>query len=277
MEGHVVGSLLPSDAANGAWQKLHNLPLPSIALLISGGHTELVSIKMGGKGVFRYEIIGQTKDDAVGEAFDKAARLLGLPYPGGPHIARLAQEAVEAEKASRHRGLHDAMGVFSVKLPRPMIKSGDLDFSFSGLKTAVLYAVRDAEKAGITGDKAKDSAKTEAWKRGLAREFENAVADVLDSKLRSAIDKIGAQSVIIGGGVAANHVLRARFEKDCKRIRCYHFHAFTPHIRRQCSDDRPSRSSRRKAPGWRPRASRGRDKEIGLVSEEAREPTPQSL
>jgi N6-L-threonylcarbamoyladenine synthase len=203
MEGHIVGSLLPSDVANGAWQKLHELPLPSIALLISGGHTELVSINQAGKndGTFHYTIIGQTKDDAVGEAFDKAARLLGLPYPGGPHIARLAHEAY-LEKIPA-----------PIKLPRPMIKSGNLDFSFSGLKTAVLYAVRDAEKAGIIGDNAKDSAKTDAWKRGLAHEFETAVSDVLDAKLRIAIEKTSAKSIIIGGGVAANHVLRARFEK----------------------------------------------------------------
>jgi len=208
MEGHIVGSLLPSDVANGAWQKLHNLPLPAIALLISGGHTELVKISTSSNSIlhipYSYTIIGQTKDDAVGEAFDKAARLLGLPYPGGPHIARLSHEAY-LEKIPA-----------PIKLPRPMIKSGNLDFSFSGLKTAVLYAVRDAEKAGIVGDNAKDPAKTEAWKRGLAREFENAVADVLDSKLRSAIEKSSARSVIIGGGVAANHVLRTRFEKTAK-------------------------------------------------------------
>ncbi len=224
MEGHVVGSLLESDAPSGAWQKLKSLPLPAIALLISGGHTELVKIEsIGGHSPnFQlptsnsYTIIGQTKDDAVGEAFDKAARLLGLPYPGGPHIARLAHEAYGA---SLHRGLHDARAVndgvvaLSVKLPRPMIKSGDLDFSFSGLKTAVLYAVRDADKAGIIGDNAKDQKISDAFKRNLAYEFEQSVADVLESKLRGAIDKTGAQSIIIGGGVAANHVLRTRFEK----------------------------------------------------------------
>jgi N6-L-threonylcarbamoyladenine synthase len=205
MEGHIVGSLLESDATNGAWQKLHELPLPSIALLISGGHTELVSINQADKngGAFHYKIIGQTRDDAVGEAFDKAARLLGLPYPGGPHIARLAQEAYEA---SHHKGPHDTTNAFPVKLPRPMIKSGDLDFSFSGLKTAVLYAVRDEVKKN--GEKLSD-----VFKRGVAYEFEQAVADVLESKLRMAIEKTGAQSIIIGGGVAANHVLRARFEK----------------------------------------------------------------
>jgi N6-L-threonylcarbamoyladenine synthase len=197
MEGHIVGSLLPSDAANGAWQKLKALPLPAIALLISGGHTELVSIKKGGKGVFRYEIIGQTKDDAVGEAFDKAARLLGLPYPGGPHIAKLAHEAYEEKIPA------------PIKLPRPMLKSGDLDFSFSGLKTAVLYAVRDEIKKN--GEKLADT-----FKKGLAYEFEQAVADVLDAKLRSAIERTASRSIIIGGGVAANHVLRARFEDTAK-------------------------------------------------------------
>jgi N6-L-threonylcarbamoyladenine synthase len=211
MEGHVVGSLLESDTPRGAWQKLKTLPLPSIALLISGGHTELVKIETGHSTnslrqladltPFSYTIIGQTKDDAIGEAFDKAARLLGLPYPGGPHIARLAHEAYEQGIAA------------PVKLPRPMLKSGDLNFSFSGLKTAVLYAVRDAEKAGIIGENAKDPVKTDAFKKGLAHEFEQAVADVLETKLRMAIDKTAAKSIIIGGGVAANHVLRERLEK----------------------------------------------------------------
>ncbi len=202
MEGHIVGSLLASDEPYGAWQKLKELPLPAIALLISGGHTELVSIKPIGK----YDIIGQTKDDAVGEAFDKAARLLGLPYPGGPHIARLAHEACQA---SRHGALHEAVAALQIKLPRPMIKSGDLDFSFSGLKTAVLYTVRDEVKKN--GETLSDT-----FKKGLSYEFEQAVADVLDAKLRAAVDKIGARAIAIGGGVAANHVLRARFESVAK-------------------------------------------------------------
>lgn len=198
MEGHVVGSLLPSDASNGAWQKIYELPLPAIALLISGGHTELVEVKALGQ----YKIIGQTKDDAVGEAFDKVARLLGLSYPGGPHIGKLAHEAHEAGIAS------------PVKLPRPMLKSGTLDFSFSGLKTAVLYALRDAEKEGILGD----PGRAETFKKGLAYEFEQAVSDTLDAKLRAGIEKIGAKSVIIGGGVSANHVLRQRFEKTANEF-----------------------------------------------------------
>jgi len=188
MEGHVVGSLLESDKPYGAWQKLKTLPLPAIALLISGGHTELVKIDKSSSS-FSYEIIGQTKDDAVGEAFDKTARLLGLSYPGGPHIARLAQEARDEKIPA------------PVKLPRPMISSGDLDFSFSGLKTAVLYAVRDSEDPKNPSD---------AFRKGLAREFEDSVADVLDAKLRSAIEKTGAQGITIGGGVAANRFIQER-------------------------------------------------------------------
>ncbi len=188
MEGHIVGSLLESDAPYGTWQKIKYLPLPSIAFLLSGGHTELVRIDSIGK----YEIIGQTRDDAVGEAFDKVARLLGLPYPGGPHISMLANKAKEAN-------IH-----LPLKLPRPMINSGDLSFSFSGLKTAVLYAVKKARESGQFN---------EEYKMSLALEFEQAIAEVLDSKLRTAIKKIGSRAIIIGGGVSANHLLRQTFEK----------------------------------------------------------------
>jgi N6-L-threonylcarbamoyladenine synthase len=187
MEGHVVASLLKSDTPHGDWQKLSALAVPAIAFLISGGHTELIKVSELG----RYELLGQTVDDAVGEAFDKVARLLKLPYPGGPHISKLAGEA-QAEGITS-----------SVKLPRPMLASGDLNFSFSGLKTAVLYAIRDAEKFGPV---------TEAFQKGLALEFENAVAETLEKKLRSAIDSQGAQAVIVGGGVSANSMLREKFK-----------------------------------------------------------------
>jgi N6-L-threonylcarbamoyladenine synthase len=193
MEGHIIGSLLPSDAANGAWQRLYQAPLPAISLLISGGHTEIVLMRKLGD----YEIIGQTKDDAVGEAFDKSARLLGLSYPGGPHMAELAQKAKDEGIAP------------PVKLPRPMIGSKDLDFSFSGLKTAVLYAVRAAPRD-------KQGNLDEAWKKGLALEFERAVTETLDSKVRDAIDRTSARSLIIGGGVSANHVLRAAFARTAE-------------------------------------------------------------
>ncbi len=211
MEGHIVGSLLNSEATNGTWQRLKNMDFPAIALLISGGHTELVKItsqeqservsdlsavgqrQSGNTFRLRYSIIGQTKDDAVGEAFDKVARLLGLPYPGGPHISKLSHEAWEEKIES------------SVKLPRPMLRSGDLDFSFSGLKTAVLYAVR--------ANSGTDGQLTDVFKKGLAREFEDAVTETLDSKLRHAIESIGARTIIVGGGVSANHRLREQFQK----------------------------------------------------------------
>ncbi len=194
MEGHIVGSLLKSDVPHGAWQELSELPSPAIALLISGGHTELVLVdsktSISSPPAFQYSIIGRTKDDAVGEAFDKVARLLGLPYPGGPHVSKMAHEAYEAKITS------------AVKLPRPMIASGDLDFSFAGLKTAVLYAVQKAEAKGEF---------IEDFKKGLAYEFEQAVAETLESKLHKAIEKSGAKAIVIGGGVGANHVLRKRF------------------------------------------------------------------
>ncbi len=197
MEGHVIGSLLDNDKPSGAWQELKKLELPAIALLISGGHTELVKViseqTQTEKNLqLSYTLLGQTRDDAVGEAFDKTARLLGLQYPGGPHISKLAHEAWEQKITS------------SVKLPRPMINSNDLNFSFSGLKTAVLYAVREAEQNNNFDD---------TFKKGLAFEFEQSVAEVLVTKLQKAIEDTGAQSVIIGGGVSANHVLRARFTK----------------------------------------------------------------
>jgi len=195
MEGHIMGSLLRSDAPHGEWQSLQKLAFPAIALLISGGHTELVHIddeKSKNGLALHYTILGQTKDDAVGEAFDKVARLLDLKYPGGPHISKLSAEAV-AENISS-----------TVKLPRPMLQSGDLNFSFSGLKTAVMYAVKHEREAG--------GGLSETFKKGLAREFEEAVKESLDAKLRSAIDQIGAKAIIIGGGVSANKTLRKAFE-----------------------------------------------------------------
>ena len=195
MEGHVVGSMIPSDAPNGAWQTLFNIPMPAVAFLISGGHTELLQVDTIGS----YRLLGETQDDAVGEAFDKTARLLGFPYPGGPHVSMAAAAAREA-------------GIQSpVELPRPMIRSGDLNFSFSGLKTAVLYATRKA----VTDE---TGALPDAWKKGLAREFEDAITETLVSKLRGALDQVGAGSspagaIIMGGGVVANHVLREAFKK----------------------------------------------------------------
>lgn len=175
MEGHVVASVFDG-------QKLASLQFPSLALLISGGHTELIKME----GWQNYVKVGQTRDDAVGEAFDKVARLLGLPYPGGPEISRLAAIAREANLPEFH------------KLPRPMLDSDDLDFSFSGLKTAVRYAVQDKELS-------------ETDKQAVARDFEDTVAYVLLKKTEKAISELGAKSLILGGGVSANRHIRNTF------------------------------------------------------------------
>lgn len=172
MEGHVLASIYDG----------HHLAAPSfptIALLVSGGHTELILMPAWGT----YLLIGRTRDDAVGEAFDKVARLLGLPYPGGPEVSRRANEARAAQLPPY------------APLPRPMLTSGDLDFSFSGLKTAVRYAI--AEKTLSPEEVSR-----------VARDFEDAAVEVLVAKLRTAVEQHGARSVILGGGVAANRRLR---------------------------------------------------------------------
>lgn len=180
MEGHVLASVYDVEDEN----KLSSLQFPAIALLVSGGHTELVLMKDWSQ----YEKVGQTRDDAVGEAFDKAARMMGLPYPGGPEIGRLAKLA----RASK-------LPPFAT-LPKPMLHSGDLDFSFSGIKTAVRYAIVDKELS-------------ETDKQALARDFEDAVTEVLVKKTLTAVEQHGAQSVIVGGGVSASPYLRQELNK----------------------------------------------------------------
>lgn len=197
MEGHLISSLakpVPTDKNHSSFlQKavLENVQLPVLALLISGGHTEFVLMKEW----LQYEVIGKTLDDAVGEAFDKVARMLGLPYPGGPEISKLAQA---------YRG---STSVTEVEprwnFPRPMINSGTCDFSFSGLKTAALYALRD--KGGIQKLSAEEIA-------AFAAELEDAIAEVLVSKTRKALWDTGAKTFVIGGGVAANRFIREKVE-----------------------------------------------------------------
>ena len=178
MEGHVLASIFDG-------KRLATLKFPAVSLLISGGHTELIKMSDWSQ----YEKIGQTRDDAVGEAFDKVARLIGLPYPGGPEISRLAAEAREAN-----------LPPFKADLPRPMLKSDDFDFSFSGLKTSVRYAVEDKDLS-------------ESDKRALARDFEDAVTEVLLNKTAKAVAEQNIQSLILGGGVSANTYIRSQFEK----------------------------------------------------------------
>ena len=189
MEGHLVSVLLGEKGGEVPTSHRQSsrvetgvfLKFPMIALLVSGGHTELVFSKKWGS----YKVVGETRDDAVGEAFDKVARMLELPYPGGPQISGLSEA---------HRKAIETSNVY--KLPRPMIHSGDLDFSFAGLKTAVLYTLK---KIKVINAEAKQT---------IAREFEDAVIEVLISKTKQALKKYKAKSLIVGGGVIANTALR---------------------------------------------------------------------
>lgn len=187
MEGHVVTAAFKK--INEGSFVLSPLDFPLISLLVSGGHTELVlSEKLG-----VYKKIGQTRDDAVGEAFDKVARMLGLPYPGGPAVSKLAKEWREAK------------GEKLFELPRPMLHSGDYDFSFSGIKTAVLYTVRDNEPL------------SDEQKKALACEFEEAAIEVLTKKALVAANEYTAQTIIVGGGVAGNTYLRSELTKAVEK------------------------------------------------------------
>ncbi len=183
MEGHIVSVLTEKEKPG----------FPSLALLISGGHTEIIEIESWGK----YKKIGETLDDAIGEAYDKVARMIGLEYPGGPQISRLALTA-------RDQNLSDEQITF----PRPMLHSPDLNFSLSGLKTAVLYKIKELEE-NSDATSGKISAKiTERQKQIIAKEFEQAVVDVINAKTKKALEQTGANSLIVGGGVIANKYIR---------------------------------------------------------------------
>ncbi|MGQ2981819.1 MAG: tRNA (adenosine(37)-N6)-threonylcarbamoyltransferase complex transferase subunit TsaD, partial [Polaromonas sp.] len=162
-------------------------------LLVSGGHTQLMRVDRVGS----YELLGETIDDAAGEAFDKSAKLLGLPYPGGPALARLAEQG-------------DAL---AFKLPRPLLHSGDLDFSFSGLKTAVLTQAKKLGEVISDRDKADLAASTQA-----------AIVEVLVKKSLKALEQTGLKRLVVAGGVGANTLLREQLNAACNRrgIRVYY-------------------------------------------------------
>jgi len=167
LEGHLMSPVM----------EFPEIQTPYISLLVSGGHSMIVDVKERGE----YEILGQSQDDAVGEAFDKVGKLLELPYPGGPHIEKLALQGNSK----------------AYDFPRPMIHSDNLDLSFSGLKTSFLYTVRDIEDL------------TDQVKADIAASFQQAVIDVLTKKIKKAVEVSGRSDVIIAGGVAANKALRA--------------------------------------------------------------------
>lgn len=187
MEGHIIVSM--TGFGNPSYGKLATFKFPLLSLLISGGHTELVLSREW----MRYELIGQTRDDAVGEAFDKVARLLDLPYPGGPEMDKLAKRARDMGLTKPH-----------IQLPRPMLDTNDYDFSFSGLKTAVRRIVEAHAPL------------TEETKMGIAQEFEEACADVLVAKTLRALEEHNVESLVVGGGVSANLYIRGRLAEGIK-------------------------------------------------------------
>ena len=182
LEGHLMSPMM----------EFPEIKMPFICLLVSGGHSMIVDVKEK----CNYEIIGQSQDDAVGEAFDKVAKLLDLPYPGGPHIEKLALEG--------NPNAYD--------FPRPMIHSNNLDMSLSGLKTAVLYTVQ----------KIKDL--DQSKKADIAASFQKAVTDLLVVKIKKAVEETNRKDVIIAGGVAANKFIRNEFKKfeDSLDIKVYY-------------------------------------------------------
>ena len=179
LEGHLLSPLLADDPPG----------FPFVALLVSGGHSQLMHVA----GLGRYELLGESLDDAAGEAFDKTAKLLGLGYPGGPALSRIAAGG----RPGRFR------------LPRPMLDSGDLDMSFSGLKTAVVTTLPKLP--------AGDSPDALEARADLAAEFEAAVADVLVAKAMAAVRRCGAQRLVVAGGVGANRRLRERLGAEAGR------------------------------------------------------------
>ncbi|MDO8513602.1 MAG: tRNA (adenosine(37)-N6)-threonylcarbamoyltransferase complex transferase subunit TsaD [bacterium] len=189
-EGHIYSNFI-REKAKSKKQKVKIPGFPSLILTVSGGHTSLILMKDHGK----YEILGQTLDDAAGEAFDKVARLLGLPYPGGPSISaeadKIKYQIVNSKIKERCTQ--------EFNLPRPMINSKDLNFSFSGLKTAVLYKIKALDKLD------------EKHKAALAAEFQDAITDTLVSKTIQAAKKYHPKSICLTGGVAANKMLREKF------------------------------------------------------------------
>lgn len=195
LEGHLYSFLLSENAGGGGKKSQKNI-FPAIALIVSGGHTILLKLDSFSK----WKHLGETRDDAAGEAFDKVARLLNLPYPGGPEIEKLARRGNPA----------------AITFPRPMLNEKNYDFSFSGLKTSVLYYMRDHAGRGR-------GAKSSASKADVAASFQAAALDVLVKKTIRAAQEFGAQSVLLSGGVAANKALRSRLKKESAKIGCAFF------------------------------------------------------
>jgi len=191
IESHILVNLLPKQLSSASRQILNGRSksddnvflFPAIALVVSGGHTQIILVEKIGK----YKILGETRDDAAGECFDKAAKILGLDYPGGPIISKLAEKAYGCPT--------------SVNLPRPMINTKDYDFSFSGLKTAILYHHQKQNKK---------TQKDKQYIADMCAEIQQAIIDVLIKKTVQAAKDYNAKTIILGGGVSANHELKTQ-------------------------------------------------------------------
>jgi len=247
MEGHIASVLLKQNRGSTkheARKIISNFEFPAVSLLASGGHTQLILINPPAGGWGEYKIIGETLDDAAGEAFDKVARMLGLGYPGGPAIA------TEAAKSKIRNPKHETNSKFNpptggqnskFALPRPMLNSKDFNFSFSGLKTAVLYKIRDLPKEVRPqgGAKRRDEVEPQIneIRSLIAREFQQAVIDVLIKKTLRAAKEFKVKTIILGGGVAANKELRRQLKKAVSREnvkindRKYLLKLLLPHIK----------------------------------------------
>ncbi|MEK7173375.1 MAG: tRNA (adenosine(37)-N6)-threonylcarbamoyltransferase complex transferase subunit TsaD, partial [Patescibacteria group bacterium] len=196
LEAHLLANWLPKEPSS--FGKRNSVPFPAIGLIVSGGHTELVLIKKIGQ----YQRVGQTRDDAAGECFDKTARILGLGYPGGPAIAALAAKFSISNFQFSNK--------IQLKLPRPMIGSKDYDFSFSGLKTAVLYDYKKRSKI------VRESL---SYKIAMAREIQQAVIDVLLKKTMRAVQEYQVKTIILGGGVVSNLDLKQQLKVKSAKLK----------------------------------------------------------
>lgn len=219
MEGHLLAPLMEDDPPEA----------PFVALLVSGGHTQLVAVDAIGQ----YRLLGETLDDAVSEAFDKTAKLMGLPYPGGPQLARLAEQGTPG----------------AYRFARPMTDRPGLDFSFSGLKTQVLMAWRDSDQS-------------EQTRADIARGFEDAVVETLSIKCERALEAAGTNVIVVVSGVGANKRLRARLQQMAERLGGRACFPRPSAVHRQRRDDRLRRCAAAAGLPAQP-AEGGRDPALG--------------
>ncbi len=197
IEGHLYAHTIGDDP--------NNINFPLLALTVSGGHTQIILMK----DHLKYEVIGQTQDDAAGEAFDKVAKMLELGYPGGPIVSEYASKFEETKKKIADKNLLKELE--SIIFPRPMLNSGDFNFSFSGLKTSVSYFFQKIQKMNL------DDKTLKLYKMAICKSFQDATVDVLTKKMSKATKELSPKTVILAGGVSANLFLQETLEKEISK------------------------------------------------------------